>query len=223
MTAYFVAGTDTGVGKTLVTAALVTLARSRGLPAVGLKPVAAGAEYLAGQWSNDDALMLQAAGDCALDYGEVNPVLLRAPLAPHLSAELEGRALTLAPLLEHCRSILARPLAPVFIEGAGGLLVPLNPRESLADLPVALALPVILVVGLKLGCLNHAALTAEALAARGLKLAGWVGSAVDPAMAERDANVAWLHRTLPAPCWGIIPPLPSPIAAEAARYLTLPR
>ena len=154
-----------------------------------------------------------------------NSAKARSPLglAPHRSAELEGRGLALAPLVAHCQAVLERSAGPVFIEGAGGLLVPLNERENLADLPVALGLPVLLVVGLKLGCLNHAALTAEALAARGLELAGWVASAVDPAMAERDASVSWLRRTLPGPCPGIIASLTEPTASAAAGYLALPR
>ncbi|MDO9146609.1 MAG: dethiobiotin synthase [Hydrogenophaga sp.] len=200
----FVTGTDTGVGKTLVSAALLhTLARHHAR-VVGMKPVAAGLVLQGGEWVAEDALALRAASTVAVPPALDNPVALPEPLSPHLAAARAGRRVGVAELVAAHREL--RGLADVvLVEGSGGWRVPLNENETLADLAVALALPVVLVVGLRLGCLNHALLTAEAIRADGLQLAGWVANTVDPAMVCRDENIATLCQRLGAPLLGVVP------------------
>ena len=199
----FVTGTDTGVGKTLVSAALLhTLARHH-RRVVGMKPVAAGLIEHAGQWVSEDVLALRAASTLTVPAALDNPVALPDPLAPHIAAERAGRSVTVAGLLSAHRELQAMADV-VVVEGAGGWRVPINDHETLADLSVALALPVVLVVGLRLGCLNHALLSAEAIRADGLKLAGWVANAIDPDMPCRDENVHALCQRLPAPLLGTV-------------------
>ncbi|WP_320827634.1 dethiobiotin synthase [Reinekea sp.] len=203
---YFITGTDTDVGKTHITEALLRAAQQRGLTTLGLKPLAAGAELIDGQWSNDDARRLQAVSSLKLPYEQVNPVLLRAALAPHLAAEMEQRRLTVQSLAGFCRGTLMTHRAQLtLIEGAGGWRVPLNDRETLADLAIELNLEVILVVGMTLGCLNHALLTAEAIRRDGLQLAGWVANCLDPQMSSLEANIQTLAKRLPAPLLGTMP------------------
>ncbi|MBM4196824.1 MAG: dethiobiotin synthase [Gammaproteobacteria bacterium] len=216
MRQYFVTGTDTGVGKTLVTAALLAAAHHRGLRTLALKPVAAGCEIRGGEWMNDDARLLRERATTALDYAAVNPVALRLAMAPHLAARAEGRELAVAPLAAHCREVARHAHDLLLAEGAGGWLVPLNERETMADLAAALGWPVVLVVGMRLGCLNHALLTAGTIRAAGLRLAGWVANCIDPDMAARDGNIAALRERLPAPLLGIVPHLPPAGAVEAA-------
>ena len=203
---YFVTGTDTEVGKTRVTVELLKALNRQGLQTLGLKPLAAGADEHEGEWTNEDARALRDAASVTLAYEQVNPVLLKAPMAPHLAAEREQRSLSLRTLEGHCRGTLMMNRYDVaLIEGAGGWRVPLNPRESLAGLPKSLNCPVILVVGMRLGCLNHTLLTAEAIQRDGLVLAGWVANCIDPDMAELDANIATLTTLIPAPRLGIVP------------------
>ncbi|MDO9251806.1 dethiobiotin synthase [Hydrogenophaga sp.] len=200
----FVTGTDTGVGKTLVSAALLhTLAR-RHRRVVGMKPVAAGLVAQGREWVSEDVLALRAASTVAVPVALDNPVALPDALAPHLAAARAGRAVTVAELFAAHAAL--RDLADVVVvEGAGGWRVPLNDSETLADLAVALARPVVLVVGLRLGCLNHALLSAEAIRADGLQLAGWVANAIDPGMACREENMDTLRHWLPAPLLGVVP------------------
>jgi dethiobiotin synthetase len=200
----FVTGTDTGVGKTLVSAALLhTLARHHAR-VVGMKPVAAGLVQQSGAWVAEDALALRAASTVAVPPALDNPVALPEPLSPHLAAARAGRRVGVAELVAAHRE-LRRLADVVLVEGSGGWRVPLNDNETLADLAVALALPVVLVVGLRLGCLNHALLTAQAIRADGLQLAGWVANTVDPAMACRDENIETLRLRLGAPLLGVVP------------------
>jgi dethiobiotin synthetase len=238
--AVFVTGTDTGVGKTLVAAALLHAAARRGLRTLGLKPVAAGCVRTPAGLRNDDALALQAASTCVLPYDAVNPVALEAAIAPHIAAAGAGIELTATALAAHCRAVLAGAAADAaagvagadaaascaaaaacaaVVEGAGGWLVPLNERETLADVARALGLPVLLVVGMRLGCLNHALLTAGAIAASGLPLAGWVANCVEPDMPAFDANLQTLRARLPAPCLGVVAHLPGADPARAAGAL----
>ncbi len=217
--AWFVTGTDTGVGKTLVACALLHVLAGRHARVVGMKPVAAGAERDAqGRWVNDDVQALRAAGTLAVEPALDNPVLLHDPVSPHIAAERAGRAIDIAAIARACARLRERADA-VVVEGAGGFRVPLTPQLDGADLAAALGLPVILVVGLRLGCLNHALLTAESIAARGLFLAGWVASRIDAAMPEQGANLALLRARLPAPCIGDVPHLAPPDARHAARHL----
>jgi len=201
---FFVAGTDTGVGKTLITCALLHAAAARGVSTLGLKPVAAGCDETPDGLRNDDALALMAASTVQLDYAQVNPVALREAVAPHIAAQHENRTLQVARLAGLCRGALSKAEL-VLIEGAGGWRVPLSGRETLAQLAVELRLPVILVVGIRLGCLNHALLTAEAIRRDGLPLAGWVANVVDPEMACVDENIETLQRWLGAPMLANVP------------------
>lgn len=219
---FFVAGTDTDAGKTLVACGLLEVARTQGLKTLAIKPVAAGAEDSGEGLRNDDALQLAAAMTEPLVYEQLNPVVFAPPIAPHIAAQQAGRRLSAAQLAGYCRGVLMKPVDLVLIEGAGGWRVPLNQRETLADLAIDLQTPVILVVGMKLGCLNHALLTAEAIRRDGLQLAGWVANGVDPEMACPQENLASLEAMLPAPCLGRIPHLGTPAsAADAARYLNI--
>jgi dethiobiotin synthetase len=222
MSAWFVTGTDTGVGKSLIAAALLHRLRERHPRVVGMKPVAAGAEQDAqGRWFNDDVVALQAASSVSPPDALVNPWLLKAPTSPHIAAQRDGVSIELAPIVQSLQALRAQADA-VVVEGAGGFRVPLGDALDGADLAVALGLPVVLVVGLRLGCLNHALLTAEAIAARGLRLAGWVANHVSPQMLEAQANIAYLARQLPAPCLGEVLHRSPPDARAAAGQLHLP-
>lgn len=219
---YFVTGTDTEVGKTHVSCALLRQAAARGWRSLALKPVAAGAEPSDSGWVNEDAVRLMAHASVALPYEAVNPVLLRRPIAPHLAAEAEGVSLTVDALAAHCREVLQTPHDLGLVEGAGGWLVPLNARETLADLAVALGFPVLLVVGLRLGCLNHALLTVAAIRASGLPLAGWIGNPCsDQPMAALEGNLATLQEWIPAPLLGVLPRHPDPAAVADRLDLRL--
>lgn len=210
--AFFVTGTDTGVGKTLVSAALLHALGRRGLRTVGMKPVSAGGLVQhGGDWVNEDVLALRAASNISVPAAFDNPVSLPDPLSPHLAAAHAGWHVGVAELLAAYRMLFDRAdVDVVLVEGAGGWRVPLNDEETLADLAIAMAAPVVLVVGLRLGCLNHALLTAEAIAADGLPLAGWVANTIDPEMACREENIATLRQRLPAPLLGVVPWQPAP-------------
>lgn len=197
---YFLTGTDTDAGKTWVACQLLRQACAAGRSSLGLKPVAAGAEQVAGAWRNDDALALMAASSVQLPYEQVNPVLLREPMAPHLAARHEQRRLSATRIAGYVRGAMSVRPDLLLVEGAGGWRVPINDSETMADLARVLALPVILVVGMRLGCLNHALLTAEAILRDGLPLAGWVANTLPgTTMAAPDENIATLERWLPAP------------------------
>jgi dethiobiotin synthetase len=192
---FFVTGTDTGVGKTLISCALLHALVARGERAVGMKPVAAGCTP---EGRNEDVEALRAAGNVAAPAALVNPYRFTPPTAPHLAAAEIGTEIELDVIATAYRGLAA--LADVVIvEGVGGFCVPLNAREDTADLAVRLALPVLLVVGLRLGCLNHALLTAEAIRARGLRLAGWVANALTPEMDRRDSYISALQTRLSTP------------------------
>ena len=195
---FFVTGTDTGVGKTLVSAALLHAFAGLGYRAVGMKPVAAGANQIDGVWCNEDVLQLQAAANVVANPAWVNPYLLRTPVAPHIAADYQGVSIEL-PRIRDAYEHLAALADVVVVEGAGGFKVPLSATRDSADLAKYLALPMILVVGMRLGCINHALLTAEAIAARGLKLAGWVANRLDPEMTAYEENLAALRVRLNCP------------------------
>lgn len=197
---FFVAGTDTGVGKTHVACGLLRAARARGLRTLGLKPLAAGAGKTADGLHNDDALLLQQHASVRLPYAGVNPYCFAEPVAPHLAAQHAGVTLCASALADNLRDTLEKnDFDYAVIEGAGGWRVPLNDTETLADVVQLLQLPVILVVGMKLGCLNHALLTAEAIARDGLQLAGWVANDLGAPMPLLAENMATLEQKLPAP------------------------
>jgi len=221
-TGYFVTGTDTGVGKTLVACALLRGFARQGRRVVGVKPVAAGRTGSAGQWGNDDVAALAAASSIPVTREQINPYLFAPPIAPHIAAAEAGLRIDL-PVLADAVARLRAIADVVIVEGVGGFLVPLNEREDAADLAVRLALPIVLVVGLRLGCLNHALLTTRAVQDRGLQLAGWVANRVDPGMARAIENRAALEERLGAPLLGEIPFMQEPDLARAAVALDLRR
>ncbi len=219
---YFVTGTDTGVGKTLISAGFLTLAHKQGQKAFGLKPVAAGAELVQGLLRNDDALLLQKHSSVALSYEEINPVVLREPVAPHIAAAREGKRLVLSQLEGRVRGALLHQADLRLIEGAGGWRVPLADGEFLSSLPARLHCPVILVVGMRLGCLNHALLSVEAIRRDGLALAGWVANSLSAELPCLEQNWRTLADLIDAPCMGRVPFLPNASAASVADHLHLP-
>ncbi|MDB5749321.1 MAG: bioD [Massilia sp.] len=216
----FVTGTDTEIGKTLVSSAILHKLVGRGLRACGMKPVAAGAELVDGELHNEDADMLAASGNVHLPPNITTPYLLREPAAPHIAASLEGVTIDPVPIIAAYAEILAASDA-VVVEGVGGFRVPFNDDFDSADLAAQLNLPVILVVGMRLGCISHALLSVEAIVARGLVLAGWVANTADPDMRFFDENIAALEARIPAPLLGIVPRLEEATAAHAARFIDL--
>ena len=205
MNSYFVTGTDTDCGKTLVTSALLRQAAKQGLTTVGLKPVAAGCDRVAGHLVNQDALLIQSAMTLKLDYDQVNPVAFLPPIAPHIAAQEVGYALNLTELTRLLSPGLSHSVDLTLVEGAGGWMVPLNDTEYLSDLCALLSLDVILVVGLKLGCLNHALLTQEKIRQSGGRIAGWVANQITPNMDRLEANMHTLHQHLTGTFLGHIP------------------
>jgi dethiobiotin synthetase len=217
----YVTGTDTGIGKTLASSALLHALRAQGIRAVGMKPVASGCEATVDGWRNEDALALQAASDPTPAYADVNPYALPLPLAPELAARDAGVEVELAVLLAaHAR--LRTQATQVVVEGVGGWEAPLSASLRQADLVRALGLPVVLVVGLRLGCLNHAILSARAIAADGCHLLGWIGNAIDPDMACREEHRGMLQARIAAPCLGWLPHAAKAEALAFSRHLTLP-
>jgi len=221
MTAYFVAGTDTEIGKTFVTCTLLHAARNRGLTAIGMKPIAAGAETVNGEFINEDAARLRAAGSFDPGLALLNPYCLTSPIAPHIAAAEEGVRIDAGRICDAFAALTTRADV-VFVEGVGGFRVPLDDDYDTADLARDMGLPVILVVGMKLGCINHALLTAEAIAARGLNLAGWVANRIDPAMLRFEQNLDALRQRLSAPLLGVVPFQADGNPAAAAGALKLP-
>jgi dethiobiotin synthetase len=216
---YFVSGTDTGVGKTLISCALLYGFAARGKRVIGMKPVAAGCND-GGQ--NEDALQLRAASNVTANYEQINPYCFTPAIAPHIAAHRAGVTIDISVIAKAYKE-LAENAELVIVEGAGGLLVPLDAQRDCAGLAKELALPVILVVGMRLGCLNHALLTVEAIAARGLTLSGWVANVVDAGMEFIEENVAALQQRIAAPLLGVVPYLLHADARVAAGQLHLER
>lgn len=204
---YFIAGTDTDAGKTMVACALLAKARSQGLTTAAVKPLAAGCIDTKEGLRNDDAEQLLAQCTLPLYYEQVNPVAFMEPIAPHIAAQKQGQRMQVDRLTGFTSGVLMQGANFTLVEGVGGWRVPINERETLADLAIDLSIPVILVVGMRLGCINHALLTVEAIARDGLELAGWVANCIDPQMAELAANVATLQHRVQAPMLGLVPNL----------------
>lgn len=201
---FLVTGTDTGIGKTHSSVALLHGLRQAGLRAVGMKPIASGCDWIDGRWRNEDALALQAASDPRPDYADINPVALPEPTAPTLAAIAAGVTVDVKELYAaHAR--LASTADLVLVEGAGGWDAPLAVGLEHRDLAQHLGGAVVLVVGLKLGCLSHARLTVRAIKADGCRLVGWIGNRIDPEFARADDYVGLLTDALPAPCLGVLP------------------
>jgi dethiobiotin synthetase len=215
--AFFITGTDTNVGKTLVAAGLLVAAKNKGLTTAALKPVAAGCEKTDEGLRNSDALLLQSVITQSLAYDQINPYALKAAIAPHIAAQQEKRRLSVDRLSGICRGVLSSAQF-LLVEGAGGWRVPLNARETLADLAKNLELPVIIVVGIRLGCINHALLTFEAIARDGLSVAGWVANCVDADMPVLQENIDSLRARLPIPCLGVVPYLTDVSPDKVASY-----
>ena len=203
-TGLFVTGTDTGVGKTIVACALLRVLAREGLRAIGFKPVAAGAEQTPGGLRNEDALRLAEASSVERPYEEINPIVLQPAIAPPIAAATAGITIDV-PGLAEAHDRLAPHSDVIITEGAGGWLVPTGPDETLADLALAIGDPVVMVVGMRLGCINHALLTAAAIRAHGLQLGGWIDNRIDPSMPVVEENLATLDERLGVPRLGSIP------------------
>lgn len=214
----FITGTDTGCGKTEITLGLMQRLQQTGQVVLGMKPIASGAIATPHGLRNEDALRIQRQGSLKIPYEQVNPFAYAPAIAPHLAAAAVGRPI----LIERILAIydqLTELADRVIVEGVGGWRVPLGPRLSLPDLVRALDLPVILVVGLKLGCLNHVLLTQESIRHAGLELRGWIANHVDPDMQAQEANVRTLRDWLDAPCLGEVPYLAQPGPKQISEYL----
>lgn len=219
---YFVTGTDTGVGKTRVSAGLIVALRGQGLRVAGMKPVASGCAHTADGLRNADALALQAASGLGLPYEWVNPYAFEPAIAPHLAATEAGVMIRFVVIARALRGLDALSDCAV-VEGVGGWRVPLGPDGDVADLALHLNLPVVLVVGLRLGCLNHAVLTAADIRRCGLPLAGWVGNAVEAGFERLEDTLKALGDILPEPCLGVLPHTPHAALDKVARALQVPR
>lgn len=214
----FIAGTDTSIGKTFVACALLHALRGAGLRVIGMKPVASGCERTADGLRNDDALALIHASNPQPDYATCNPFAFEPAIAPHLAAADATLEIKLASI-EAAYAQLSSNADMVIVEGVGGWMVPLSQTLDEAAIPRTLKLPVILVVGLRLGCINHARLSARAIIDDGCDLLGWIGNIIDPAMQRIDANLETLRRVLPAPCLGVLPHGITPDSSAAATLL----
>jgi dethiobiotin synthetase len=219
--AWFITGTDTGVGKTSVTCALIHAARAQGFTTLGMKPVAAGTQQIGDEQLNEDTARLRAAGSFDPGPGLITPYCLRAPASPHIAAEDENVCIEPRRIRQSFDALRQR-CERLFVEGVGGLLAPLGERLDASSIARELGLPVILVTGLRLGCINHALLTAEAIATRGLRLAGWIANAPEPEMPRLRENIDALRQRIDAPLLGALPHLPGAAPAALARFLSLP-
>jgi dethiobiotin synthetase len=218
MPAVFITGTDTDSGKTLVTLGLMHALQKQGLRVNGMKPVAAGVSEVDGQLVNQDAHLIRVQATCLLDYELVNPFLFKPAIAPHIAARLIDEKIQFQ-AIRQALSKIEKQSDLVLVEGAGGWMVPLDDQMDVADIAVKMNLPVILVVGLKLGCINHARLSMQAIQARGCQVLGWIGSQVDPKMMNVDENIETLKQYLPAKCLGIIAFQEKPHVDTVAGYL----
>lgn len=214
---FFVTGTDTEVGKTVISVGLIHALQQQGLKVAAMKPVASGCQMTADGLRNDDALALQQAADITVDYQAINPYAFEPAIAPHIAAQQAGVSIDLTKLLQGYQQLKSMSDA-VVVEGAGGWLVPLNANQSIADLAVKINLPVVLVVAIKLGCINHALLTVESIRATGLDLAGWVANDfLDDE--QHDEIIQSITARINAPCLGVVPRLKK--ADNAGKYLKL--
>lgn len=220
MSGFFITGTDTGCGKTEITLGLMAALQARGHRVLGMKPVASGCDRHPEGLRNADAERIRTQGTLAVPYALVNPYAFLPPIAPHVAAAESGVSIDLE-RIRTTHAELTRQADWVLVEGVGGWRVPLGPECFVDDIPRTLDLPVVLVVGLKLGCLNHALLTAESIQASGLQLAGWIANQVDPDMAALAANLETLQTLIQAPYFGMVPWMAEPDAETIAAYLLL--
>jgi dethiobiotin synthetase len=221
----FITGTDTGVGKTLVSVALARTLAKHGLRVSAMKPIASGAEHTSAGLRNADALALAEAINVSVPYEKLNPYCFEPPISPHIAAEEARIGIDIGTIRARFDE-LVRGSDFVIVEGAGGWLAPISRTQSMADLAVVLEIPVLLVVGLRLGCLNHAALTRDAIEAKGAHFAGWIANAIDPELQRQDENLATLERLLGSEPLAMFPFRPdgavsNRCAERAARRLAL--
>jgi dethiobiotin synthetase len=217
--AFFLTGTDTDVGKTFIGCALLMGWKASGLSALGIKPVAAGVVTTAhGQCNADAVALMEYSDDVGLAYEHINPVLYKQAIAPHIAAARYNREISVCDLLAACEPAMQTTVDRLLVEGAGGWLVPLNAEESMADLAQAMGFEVLMVVRMRLGCLNHAMLTQESIYARGLRMAGWIACAHE-SMPYLQENIDTLKRSLKAPCLGVVPPLEKATPELALAHL----
>lgn len=220
MSAWFVTGTDTEIGKSLCSAALLHAFATQGKRVAGMKPIAAGATWVGDHWHNDDVALISQASNVAIEPALVCPYLLQEAVAPHIAAAGEGIQLD----LQHigtCLGTIRQQTDITIVEGVGGFRVPLTDTQDTADLAVQLGLPVILVVGMRLGCISHSLLTVEAIQARGLHLAGWIANQIDPGMRHAAANLQAMQARIPAPLLGHIPHLVPADPRMAVEHLNI--
>ena len=222
MKSYFVAGTDTSVGKTLISASLLHLAESFGFSTIGLKPIAAGCEQVDNSLRNSDALLLQAHATIKLPYAQVNPIALKEPVSPHIAAQIQGAELSVQQAVDAIKGAMAREADLCLVEGAGGWRVPINASETMADLAKSLSLPVILVVGIRLGCINHGLLTLEAMVKDGLTPRYWVANIIERDMQAVVQNISTLKAHMPCPLLGTVPYFDEVKIVNSIKYLALP-
>ncbi len=220
MKGVFVTGTDTDCGKTEIALALMVGLRELGLSALGMKPVASGCERTADGLRNEDARRLRAQGSRDLPYELINPYAFEPPIAPHIAAGQAGVEIELD-VIKSGAQRLATEADYLIVEGVGGWRVPLGPSLSVSDLPSTLDLPVILVCGIRLGCINHSLLTAESIKASGARLIGWAANQIDPYMLSCDENLATLAALLAVPCLGVVPWMATPDPRQVSKHLDL--
>ncbi|WP_259423838.1 dethiobiotin synthase [Coxiella burnetii] len=202
---FFITGTDTGVGKTYVSTLLLHQFNNKGFSTFGIKPIASGCRKINNKLHNDDALALQKVASIKTTYEHVNPIALEPPIALHIAAKLNNQVLSKNDLAKTINQIFNLPADVFIVEGAGGWFVPLNEKEFVSDLVKLLKIPVVLVIGIKLGCLNHAFLTAKAVLREKIPLVGWVANCIEPDVLAMAENIQTLKKGIKAPCLGVIP------------------
>ena len=213
---YFITGTDTHVGKTWVTVALMRMFKQQGLSVVGMKPVAAGCEWQQGQWKNEDALLIQENASVSLPYDHINPYAFKLPISPHLACE--GKKVDINVLQENLEK-LKQQVDVVLVEGAGGWFSPLCETFDNASLAKIMQLPVIMVVAVRLGCINHALLTWQSIQASAVECAGWVAVKIDNQMLQADENIQYLQKQIDVPLMGVLPHLNRPDFDKLAHIM----
>lgn len=220
---FFVTGTDTSVGKTLVTSVLLARAKAAGHACFAIKPVSAGCvQDAAGEWQSEDANQLKQYASVALSDSLVAPIKLPLPASPHIAAAANGERLQAGRIVGHVRAGLSTRATHVLVEGAGGWRVPINTQEYLSDVAKQLRLPVIVVVGIRLGCLNHALLTVESIVRDGLPVAGWVANCVDANAEHVEAQIDTLKKRISSPCLGVLPYQENPDPEQLIEQLRWP-
>ena len=218
---FFITGTDTEVGKTTIAAGLLNAASAMGLSTMAIKPIASGSEQTSEGLRNGDAMALWKECTVSLNYDDVNPICFESAIAPHIAASTIEKELTTTQVLNSIQNTLIKEANFTIIEGAGGWHIPLNQYEYLSDVVKALAIPVILVVGMRLGCVNHALLTKRVILQDGLSLVGWVANVIDPTMANLSENIQTLVTHLNVPLLGVVPNTSNTSAVDISKYLDI--